>query len=207
MAPVIQVDDDAPPVVRGVAATLRRAERDPKLVPHLQRMKGVLALRSSVDKQAVTARFDGGRVRLSAGVAGDADVVITLDFDDPASKPKVTGAARHPVLALGASKVLEPPTGTWQEEAQAFWAFAKDAPRMPSAVKVTATDEGAVLVLGEGEPVYEIEGPAAALTSVFAGGSVFGEDLLHGKVFAIGTLEHASVLTGRSIAWVMGEGR
>ena len=207
MAAVIEVDDDAPPVVRGVAATLRRAERDPKLLPHLRRMKGVLALRSSVDKQAVTARFDGGEVRVSAGVAADADVVITLDFDDASTKPKVSGAARHPVLALGASKVLEPPTGTWQEEARAFWAFAKDAPRMPAAVKVTATDEGTTLVLGDGAPAYEIEGPAPALTSVFAGSSVYGEDLLNGKVFAIGSLEHASVLTGRSIAWVMGEGR
>ena len=204
---MIDVDDDAPPVALGVAATLRRAERDPKLAAQLRRMRGVLALRSSVDKQAVTARFDDGRVRVSPGVADDADVVITLDFNDPTAKPKVSGAARHPVLALGASKVLEPPTGTWQEEARAFWAFAAGAPRMPRAVAVTCTDDGSSLVLGDGDPQYQIEGAAAALTSVFSGASVFGEDLLNGKVFAVGTLEQTSVLTGRSIAWVMGAGR
>ena len=205
---MIELDDDAPPVARGLAATLRRAARDPKLATQLRRMRGVLALRSSVDKQAVTARFDDGRVRVSPGVAADADVVITLDFNDPAAKPKVSGAARHPVLALGASKVLEPPTGTWREEAQGFWTFAKDAPRMPRAMRVTATDEATPpLVLGDGEPEYEIEAPAAALTSVFSGASIFGEDLLNGKLFAIGSLEHASVLTGRSIAWALGEGR
>jgi hypothetical protein len=123
------------------------------------------------------------------------------------AKPKVSGAARHPMLALGASKVLEPPPGTWQEEARSFWGFAGDAPRMPRAISVRCTDEGTALVLGEGAPEYEIEGTAAALVSMFSGASVFGDDLLNGKVFAIGSLEHASVLTGRSIAWALGEGR
>ena len=206
-APVIEVDDDAPPAVLGVAGTLRRAQRDPKLAHQLARMKGVLALRSSVDAQAVTARFDGGRVRVSPGVADDADVVITLDFNDPSAKPKVSGAARHPMLALGASKVLEPAPGTWQEEARSFWAFAGDTARMPRALSVRCTDDGSSLVLGEGPPQYEIEGTAAALGSMFSGASVFGDDLLNGKLFAVGSLEHASVLTGRSIAWALGEGR
>jgi len=204
---VIDVDDDAPPVVLGVAATLRRAERDPKLSPQLKRMKGVLALRSSVDKQAVTARFDRGRVHLSPGVAADAGVVITLDFDDPKAKPKVSGAARHPLLALGAARVLEPPPGSWQEEAAAFWGFARNTPRMPRAVRVTCTDDREELVLGEGRPDYELEGSREALVSMFSGASIFGEDLLNGKLFAVGSLEHASVFTGRSIAWAMGEGR
>ena len=204
---MIDVEDDAPPVVLGVAATLRRAERDPKLSPQLKRMKGVLALKSSVDKQAVTARFDHGQVRLFSGVADDAGVVITLDFNDAKAKPKVSGAARHPLLAFGASRVLEPPPGTWQQEAAAFWDFAKNTPRMPRAVSVTCIDDGGLLLLGEGPPEYELEGSGEALLSMFSGASIFGEDLLNGKLFAVGSLEHASVLTGRSIAWALGEGR
>jgi hypothetical protein len=62
-------------------------------------------------------------------------------------------------------------------------------------------------VLGEGRPEYELEGTGDALVSMFSGASIFGEDLLNGKLFAVGSLAHASVFTGRSIAWALGEGR
>jgi hypothetical protein len=205
---VIETTKDAPPVVLGVATTLKRAAANPKLARRLGKMNGVLALKSSVDTLSATIRFERGTVRLSPGVAPDAGVVITLDFNNMAAKPKVKGAGRHPLLALGAAKVLEPPTGTWQEEAEAFWVFARDTPRMPSSLLVVCTDDGSELRLGEtGEPAYEIHGTADALRSVFSGGSNFGEDTLLGKLRVVGTTEHVSVLTGRSIAWMMGEGR
>jgi hypothetical protein len=204
----IETAPDAPPFVLGTAARLKRSAANPALARRMRKMKGVLAMKSSVDKQSVTIRFGRGDILLSSGVASDAGLVITLDPGDPNAKPKVDGAARHPLFGLAAAKVLEPPTGTWQEEAQAFWAFAADWPRMPRALLVVCTDEGTELQLGEnGSPEFEIHGTAAQLVSIFSGNSIVTEDWLAGKIRGVGTMEHASVLTGRSIAWVMGEGR
>ena len=78
---------------------------------------------------------------------------------------------------------------------------------MPATLRVTCLDEGTTLVLGndhENAPTYEIHGSTRALQSVFSGNSVFGQDLLDGKLYAVGNLEHASVLTGQFLAWMMG---
>ena len=75
---------------------------------------------------------------------------------------------------------------------------------MPTTLLVVCTDDGARLVLGDGEPEYELHGSARALNSVFTGGSVLGEDLLNGKLYAVGSLQHLAELTGRSIAWMFG---
>jgi hypothetical protein len=204
----IDVAPDSPPIVLGIAARLRRVAADDKLGPRLARMKGTLALRSSVDKQSATVRFDRGRVHLSSGVAPDAGLVITLDFGDDTAKPKVAGALRHPLLALGASKVLDPPARPWQEEASAFWEFAQRMPRVPRSMLVVCTDDGSTLKLGEpGEPEYQIHGSAKALQSALGGSSILLEDVLAGRLLVVGSLEHASVLTGAAIAWAMGEGR
>ncbi|HEX5268430.1 MAG TPA: hypothetical protein VFW24_16800 [Acidimicrobiales bacterium] len=212
-APEITAEEHAPPVVLAVAATLRRSASQPRLARRMARLSGVMALRSSVDTQAVTIRFGRGRVALARGVAPDAAVVVTLDFNNmsgpDAPKPKVKGAARHPLFALGASAVLEPPHGTWQEEAQGFWEFAGRAPRMPSSILVVCTDDDARLRLGEpdGEPAYELHGAAATLVAVFSGEKIIGEEFLAGRLRGAGTFEHASVLTGRSIAWTFGQDR
>ena len=206
--PQIEVAPEAPPVGLGTAARLRRSAADPSLAKKLSRMKGVLALRSSVDKQSTTIRFDRGRISLGPGVAPDAGLVITLNFDDESAKPKVEGALRHPLFGLAVAKVLDPPAGTWQEEAAAFWNFASNAPRMPRSLLVVCTDDATRVQFGEpGEPDYQVHGTAKALQSAFGGSSIFIEDVLNGKVMVVGTFEHASVLTGRAIAWAMGEGR
>ena len=204
----IEVAVDSPPVVLGVAARLRRSAADPALGRRLARMKGVLALRSSVDHQAATIRFDRGDVRLSSGVAPDAGLVITLNFDDDSAKPKVKGAARHPLFGLAAAKVLDPPAASWQDEAAAFWAFVQDAPRIPRSLLVVCTDDGSRAQFGEpGTPEYQIHGTTKALQSAFSGSSILLQDVLTGRLLVVGSLEHASVLTGRAIAWAMGEGR
>ena len=43
----------------------------------------------------------------------------------------------------------------------------------------------------------------SVFVSIFSGSSVFGQDLLEGKVYAIGSLQHASVLTGGFLEWMM----
>ena len=204
----IALEDDPTPLVRILGATLRRSARNPTLEPKLRGMKGVVALKSSVDPQAVTMRFDRGAVRIEHGVAPDSGVVIEADLtrmNEPnAPKPNVKGAARHLKLALAASKVLDPPAGPWPDEARAFWEFARNHPRMPRAMLVVCIDDGTRLTLGDGTPEFELHGTARALNSVFTGGSVLGEDLLNGKLSAVGSLQHLAELTGRSIAWMFG---
>jgi hypothetical protein len=204
----IALEDDPTPLVRILGATLRRSARRPDLEARLRKMRGVVALKSSVDPQACTIRFANGKVLVEHGVAADTGVVIEADLnrmsDADAPKPKVTGAARHPLLALGAAKVLDPPADSWQDEARAFWEFARNHPRMPKSMLVVCTDDNSRLTLGDTAPEYELYGTAHALTSVFTGGSVLGQDMLDGKLSGVGSLQHLAELTGRSIAWMLG---
>lgn len=199
----IIVDPDAPPIVRILGTTLRRSAADPKLGAVLAKMQGVAALRSATDPQAATLRFERGTVRLEAGVASDAAVVVEADLatmNDPnPPKPKVSGAARHPQLALALGKVLEPPRGPWPDEARAFWEFANRTPGMPSALELVATDTGERMLLGGGEPRVEIHGTAHCLGVAMSGSSILGEDILAGKLAFVGALQYVAVLTGRSI--------
>jgi hypothetical protein len=170
--------------------------------------KGAVALRSNTNAQAATIRFADGVARVERGAASDADVTITTDLDAMADehppKPKVTGAARHPKLALAVGKLLEPPHDSWQVEAGRFWAFGGDHPGMPAGVRVVCTDDRSELVLGTNPIEYELHGSEHALRNVFCGNTVLGQDLLDGKLFAVGALRHTAELTGRSIAWMLG---
>jgi hypothetical protein len=77
---------------------------------------------------------------------------------------------------------------------------------MPDQLRVVCLDDGTELNLGNGadaKSTYEIHGPAPALLSIFSGNSVFGQDLLDGKLYAVGSLQHASVLTGSFLEWMM----
>ena len=64
--------------------------------------------------------------------------------------------------------------------------------------------DGSEITLGETPVVYELHGSEHALLNVFCGNSVLGQDLLDGKVQAVGKLAHLAELTGRSLAWVLG---
>lgn len=205
----IDVEPDPVPIVLILAATLRRAARTPQLATAIGRVKGNVALRSTVDPQAATMRFGNGGVTVVRGVSDDADVVISADInklaDEHPPKPKITGVARHLKLALTVSKMLEPPHGTWQEEAQRFFTFATEVPGMPRSMRVVCTDDGSELTLGDPPAEYELHGSEHALLNVFLGNSVMGQDLLDGKLQAVGKLGHLAELTGRSLAWMLGE--
>jgi hypothetical protein len=204
----IDVEPDPVPIVLILAATLRRAARTPKLAAAIGHLKGNVALRSTVDPQAATMRFGNGGVTVVRGVSDDADVIIAADInklsDEKPPKPKVTGALGHLKLALTVSKLLEPPHGTWQEEAQRFFAFAIERPGIPRSMRVVCTDDGSELILGDPPAEYELHGSEHALLNVFCGNSVIGQDLLDGKIFAVGKLAHLAELTGRSLAWMLG---
>jgi hypothetical protein len=208
----VQLEPDATPLVRIIATTLLNSTSDAGVARKAERLRGVFALRSKNDPQSVTMRFDHGRVELTRGIAKDAQVVATVDLDNmsgpDATKPAVTGALLHPLFALGVSKLLEPRARAWSEHALAFWDYAHERPGMPDRLRVVCLDDDVALELGtDNTPhpgsVYEIHGSATALGSIFSGNSVFGQDLLDGKVYAIGSMQHASVITGAFLAWMM----
>ena len=204
----IEVEADPVPIVLILSATLRRAARTPKLAAAIGRTKGNVALQSTVDPQAATMRFGHGGVMVVRGVSDDADVVIAADIntmaDENPPKPKVSGVARHPKLALTVGKLLEPPHGTWQEEAQRFFTFATLRPGVPRSMRVVCTDNGSEITMGDTPVAYELHGSEHALLNVFCGNTVLGQDLLDGKIQAVGKLAHLAELTGRSLAWMLG---
>jgi hypothetical protein len=204
----IDVEDDPTPMVLILAATLRRAARTPKLAETLRAARGSVALRSTSDPQAATIRFSDSGAHVERGAATDADVTIATDInamsDEHPPKPKVSGAARHPKLALAVAKLLEPPHDSWQVEAARFWEFCAAHPGIPRGMRVVCTDDGREVTLGEAPPEYELHGSAHALLNVFCGNSVLAQDMLDGKVQTVGALKHTAELTGRSIAWMMG---
>jgi hypothetical protein len=205
----IDVEPDPVPIVLILAATLRRAARTPKLAAAIGHVKGNVALKSTTDPQAATMRFGNGGVTVVHGVSDDTDVVIAADLNTMAEAnapmPKIIGAARHPRLALTVGKLLEPPHGTWQQEADRFFAFAKQSPGVPRSMRVVCTDDGSEVVLGDPPVEYELHGSEHALMNVFLGNTVLGQDLLDGKLFAVGRLAHLAELTGRSLAWMLGQ--
>ncbi|MEP7201634.1 MAG: hypothetical protein ABI894_03440 [Ilumatobacteraceae bacterium] len=205
----IEVEPDPVPIVLILAATLRRAARTPKLANRIGRAKGNVALKSTVDPQAATMRFGNGGVTIVRGVSDDTDVLIAADVntmaDEHPPRPKVTGAARHPMLALAVGKLLEPPHGTWQEEAQRFFEFATAQPGVPRSIRIVCIDDMSEIRLGDQTPEYELHGSEHSLLNVFCGNTVLGQDLLDGKIFAVGKLAHLAELTGRSLAWMLGQ--
>ena len=207
-ASIVDIEDDPTPLVMMVATTLRRAEQTPKLAARMRNAKGNVALRSTVDPQAVTIRFHQGRVRIERGVAADTHVTIATDLnrmsDQDAPKPKVSGAAAHLRLALTAAKVLDPPTGSWQDEATRFWDAIAAHPGSPNGLRVVCLDERTELILGTTPGDYEIHGTAHRLTALFTGNTVFGEELLAGNLYGVGSLQYTAELTGRSLAFMMG---
>ena len=205
---LIDVESDPVPIVLILAATLRRAARTPKLAAAIGHAKGNVALKSTTDPQAATMRFGGGRVVVVRGVSRDTDVLISADLntmsDENPPKPKVVGIARHPKLALTVSKLLDPPHGTWQVEAERFFQFATQRPRSPRSLRVVCTDDGSELTLGEAPAEYELHGSQHALLNIFLGNTVLGQDLLDGKLHAVGKLAHLAELTGSSLDWMLG---
>lgn len=205
---IVETEDDPTPIVLIVAAILRRAEETPKLATLMRGTTGVVALTSTVDPQAATMRFGGGRARVERGVAADVQVTIATDVttmaDEEPPKPKVSGAARHPRLALAIGRLLEPPTGTWAEEARRFWSRASSRSANPAGLRIVCTDDGSELTLGTTPPEFEIHGSAHRLTALFSGGTVFGQEVLGGKLYAVGSLAHLAELTGSSLDHMMG---
>ena len=193
----VTTEEDPTPLVLMLANTVRRAQAaNPKLGA---RVRGVGAVCSASDAQAVTLRCDRGDVHLSHGRAADAGVVITLDLAKDglpdAPKPKVQGALLHLRLALVLDKLLDPPLPEWQTAARDFWDATAGRPFMPTALRVV-DESGTELVIGEGaDRAFEIRGPSDRLARIFVGGAFLLEEAQQGRVQGRGSMAESMAMT------------
>ncbi len=202
----VVTEDNAVPIVRVVAAMARRSLSQPSTEKLVRRARGNAVLQSMTDPQAVTAHFDGTSIHIRRGALANADVTIVADLADDSVKPKITGAARHPVLALAMGKLLEPPIGEWRQEAEQFMAGAladETCPR-PLRLVVSNTSESQQWG-GDGEAAIEIHGSAEQLAAVMSGSALVAEEVLAGNLKLIGDLRDLSVLTRFTIDHLFGE--
>lgn len=206
MTPLVETEADAVPIVRILAALARRALRGPSLARQVAKLGGVVAVQSATDPQAATLRFGGDTIRVERGIASDADVTITVDLADPSAKPKVSGAVRHPALTLAVAKLLEPPVGDWQDEAERFCTAALRSPGCPRPLRIVCTDDGVTRQWGgDAEPAIEIHGPASQLAAALSGTSVLVEDVLEERLAVVGDLRGISMMTRFVIDHLFGE--
>jgi len=206
MSPAVEIEADAVPIVRIVAALARRSLAQPSLAKRIAKLNGIVGIQSAADPQSATLRFDGDVVRVERGIAADADVTITIDLGDPDAKPKVNGAVRHPALTVAAAKLLEPPVGSWQDEADRFFTGALASPACPRPLRVVCTDDGTERQWGgDGEPIVEVHGSAARLAIAMSGSAVLPEEILEGRLHVVGDLRNLSILTRFAIDHLFGE--
>lgn len=214
----IVVEDDARPIARVLAHVLRRSAADAELGPVMDALDGVLALQSATDPQRASIHFRSGDVYVEGGLSPDADVTLTVDFDAPtgpdAPRPSVRdlarlakAAARRPVFAQNAAKVLEPPLPDWREAAAGFWQVVERRGGGPSGLRIVCTDdEGhSELVLGDGRDPMQLFGPARLLSRCLVGEAVLAEEVIEGRLRAVGGLGELSLLTGHALAVMLGE--
>lgn len=202
----VQVEDDAVPIVRIIAAMARRSLRQPAVAKHVARLNGVVAVRSATDPQSVSVRFQGGTIHVERGIAVDTDMTVTADLADPEAKPKLKGAARHPALTMAIAKLLEPPVDDWRVEAERFCTAALASPACPRPIRAVCTDDGSSRQWGgDGDATIEIHGPGPQLASAMAGSSVLAEDVLEGRLRIVGDLKALSVLTRFTVDNLFGE--
>ena len=205
---MVVFEGEPSPIGLTFANILRRSARDAKLARRMGGTDGTVVFRSATDPQAATLRFGGGRVVVSTGADPDADMTITADLatlgELDAPKPKVTGAAAHLRLALMVAKALEPPLDPWPREAGRFWAFASGRAGVPPGVRFVAIDTGERADFGASPEACEIHGTAARLQKLCTGGSVLGEEVFAGRLYAVTPLRYLAELTGASLDWMMG---
>jgi hypothetical protein len=216
----VKTSADPRPITLVLANVLRRSATDPELAEIMQGLQGVLGLQSSTDPQRVTIRFVSGEVVVENGLDPAADVVITSDFNAPsgpdAPRPGIReafalarAAARRPVFAQAAAKVLEPPLPSWRSAVEPFWQTCCRMATRPESLKVVCTDsgtDGGEIVLHRDPsaavsgPAVEIHASAQILARCFVGDAVIGEVAQAGDLAIRGSLADLSVLTGACLA-------
>ena len=185
--PTITLEEHGPPIVRVLGGTLHRAARQPKLARRMDKMRGSVALKSTVDPQAATITFDRGEISIVHGAKPDADMVISADLNTmgrPGSpKPKVTGAMRHLGFAMGYRRcsnrrcsglegVRSTSSGVGGRQAGRPISCASFAPTTPASGRLGAP----------GGSLIEMHGPAWVLEAVFTGGDHLGAAMIEQRL-------------------------
>ena len=209
--PTITLEEHGPPIVGVLSGTLHRAARQPKLARRMDKMRGTLALKSTVDPQAATITFDRGNIHITHGARPDADMTISADLNTMgrpgAPKPKVSGAMRHLGFAMGVAKVLEPPVpGGWQGAVDEFWQWASNKSGRPDQLRVVCTDDDAERIVGApGGSTIEIHGPAWVLEAVFTGGDHLGAAMIEQRLQMVAPFPVSSPFIGLATRRMLGE--
>lgn len=206
----LELENDAVPVVRIIAARITRALRHEDYRKRLEGFRSCIALASTADPQALTIRRKQNAIRLERGVARDAAIVIRLDFErigEAGYSPKVEGLLRHPLVAWQASRLLNFPVDTWADAAKRFWEQTAHFERMPASIRITCSDDDREIILGdhEHEPEVEIEGDGHALGKLFTGSSILVQSVIKRQIKIVSSFEHIAVLSGVTLQLMLGE--
>lgn len=189
--PVVTTEDDATPLVRSLARTLRMSLAVPELRDLALRSNGVLSLASVVDAQAANLTFEDGAIRVTHGVA-DGTEAVGLHF-----QPEYTLAETEDPLAETAAKLLSPPLPGWRDAAERFWTVNRENRGFPSRLRIVCLDEDAELLFGESGETFEIHGGSDALASVLSGqGDNFLYAVALGYVSIVGRSAQMSAICG-----------
>ena len=202
------MEDDPVPIVLIFRTMLEHALSNRDHAETADAINGSFSLVSVTDPQSLTISIDGNTISLRHGVSKDSNIIIHLDFarmSEPGYEPRIEGLFRHPLFAYRVGKFLSFPPSNWADDAKRFWDAARSTKGMPDAIKLTSTDDGRQLTLGEGSQVVEITGKSTSLASLFAGSSVLINELMQGNLQMRGTLEQMTVLSGVTLKSMVGE--
>lgn len=189
--PVVTVEDDATPLVRSLARTLRTSLRVPELRDLATGTDGALALASVTDAQSATVTFEPEAIHVAHGVGAGLDPVELHFF------PEYTlGESENP-LAETAARLLSPPLPHWRDAAAHFWDLNRESRGFPSQLVVVCLDEGSEARFGDGPETFEIHGNADAIASVLSGqGDNFLFAVAIGALAVVGRSAQMSVICG-----------
>ena len=201
----IYFDSEASPLARVFCNTIKLATQKPAGQAIIDQITTCFSLKSSKGPQAITIDINRDAVVLSDGVSPQSSIVIEMDFDNPAVRPKITGAWKHPVLTYKIGQLLSLPLPNWSDSAKRFWAATSHLPNMPGELIVTCTDEGRSLSFGDGSSCFEILGTTNQLETLLVGQSMLVVEAMGGNVRIKGTLEHLTGLSHAGQKLMLGE--
>ncbi len=199
------VEDEAPPLVRVFANTLKLTLEQPKGRKLAAAAKGIFSLQSTRGPQAVTIDIGVDEIKLTHGCSDRSQLVLQMDFNNPKLAPKVIGLFRHPLLAYRIGKLLSVPLPNWADSAKRFWAATHELSDMPDKLIITCTNEERSLSFGGGDSQVELYGSSNHLESMLVGNSLLVQDTIAGKIRFRGTLQHMAGLSQACQKLMLGE--
>lgn len=203
--PAVTVSNDPTPLELIFAKKFRDALDHSDYAAEAVKFRGVFAIQSATDPQAVTIDVSDASIKVSGGIKGKPALIITVNLSNAAAKPKIKGLIQHPLLALKVAKLLEFPEPNWSDALKRFWDQHHEVVGMPSGLTVKCLDEDRQLSVGQSESAAYFEGNAKNLSEAFSGGSPFVELLVTGKITGRYTFQQATVMSDVTIAMMLGD--